>query len=66
MFLSVNTDARTITDITLTEEYEKLHRSLPGRNNTSCAATLKLFHASFLPETVRQELHHHLSQHSLA
>ena len=54
--LSVNTDARTITDITLTEEYEKLHRFFAWEKQHFLRCNLEALHASFLPETVRQEL----------
>ncbi len=54
--LSVNTDTRTITDITLTEEYEKLHRFFAWEKQHFLLCNLEALRASFLPENVRQEL----------
>lgn len=54
--LSVNTDARTITDITLTEEYEKLHRFFAWEKQRFLRCNLAALCAAFLPETVRQQL----------
>jgi adenosine deaminase len=54
--LSVNTDTRTITDITLTEEYEKLHRFFAWDKHHFLRCNLEALRASFLPETVRREL----------
>ena len=54
--LSVNTDARTITNITLTEEYEKLHRFFGWDKQHFLHCNLEALRAAFLPENVRQEL----------
>ena len=54
--LSVNTDARTITDITLTREYEKLHRFFAWDKHHFLRCNLEAIRAAFLPETARQEL----------
>ena len=54
--LSVNTDTRTITDITLTEEYEKLHRFFNWDKQHFLRCNLEALRAAFLPENVRQEL----------
>lgn len=54
--LSVNTDARTITDITLTEEYEKLHQFFGWDKQHFLRCNMQALRAAFLPEPVRQEL----------
>jgi adenosine deaminase len=54
--VSVNTDARTITDITLTQEYEKLHRFFAWDTHHFLRCNLEAIRASFLPETTRQLL----------
>ena len=54
--LSVNTDARTITDITLTEEYEKLHQFFAWDKQHFLRCNLEALRASFLPETAKQQL----------
>ncbi len=54
--LSVNTDARTITDITLGEEYEKLHRFFAWDTQHFLHCNLEALRASFLPEPIRQRL----------
>jgi adenosine deaminase len=54
--VSVNTDARTITDITLTREYEKLHRFFAWDKHHFLRCNLEAIRAAFLPETARQRL----------
>ncbi|MFL5706074.1 MAG: adenosine deaminase [Ktedonobacteraceae bacterium] len=54
--LSVNTDARTITDITLSEEYAKLHQCFAWDTSHFLRCNLEALHASFLPESTRQQL----------
>jgi adenosine deaminase len=54
--LSVNTDARTITDITLSKEYEKLHRFFAWDTQHFLRCNLEAIRASFLPEPTRQRL----------
>lgn len=54
--VSVNTDARTITDITLSEEYEKLHRFFAWDTQHFLRCNLEAIRASFLPESTRQRL----------
>lgn len=60
--LSVNTDARTITNITLTEEYEKLHRVFGWDKSQFLRCNLNAIHASFLPEAVKQRLESQLRE----
>ena len=52
----VNTDARTITDITLTQEYEKLHQFFAWDTHHFLRCNLEAIRASFLPELTRQRL----------
>jgi len=52
----VNTDARAITDITLTEEYEKLHQFFAWDKQHFLRCNLEALRASFLPEATRQQL----------
>jgi adenosine deaminase len=54
--VSVNTDARTITNITLTQEYEKLHRFFAWDTQHFLRCNLEAIRAAFLPETARQQL----------
>jgi adenosine deaminase len=54
--VSVNTDARTITDITLTQEYEKLHQFFAWDAQHFLRCNLEAIRAAFLPETTRQQL----------
>ncbi len=54
--LSVNTDTRTITDITLTQEYEKLHQFFGWEKHHFLHCNLEAIRASFLPESRKQEL----------
>jgi adenosine deaminase len=54
--LSVNTDTRTITDITLTHEYEKLHQFFGWEKHHFLHCNLEAIRASFLPESRKQEL----------
>ena len=54
--LSVNTDARTITDITLTEEYEKLYEFFTWDKQHFLRCNLEAIRASFLPEATRKQL----------
>jgi adenosine deaminase len=52
----VNTDARTITDITLTQEYEKLHQYFAWDTHHFLRSNLEAIRAAFLPEPARQRL----------
>lgn len=54
--LSVNTDTRTITSITLSEEYEKLHRFFDWEKEHFLYCNLEAIRASFLSESRKQEL----------
>ena len=60
--LSVNTDARTITNITLTEEYEKLHRVFGWDKSQFLRCNLDAIRAAFLPQAVKQRLESQLRE----
>ncbi len=60
--LGVNTDARTITNITLTQEYEQLHRFFGWDAEHFLKCNLYALHASFLPEAVKQGLERRLRE----
>jgi adenosine deaminase len=53
---SVNTDCRTVTDITLVEEYEKLRQYFAWDKQQFLYCNLEAIRASFLPETVKLRL----------
>ena len=60
--LGVNTDARTITNITLTREYEQLHRLFDWDAEHFLNCNLHALHASFLPEAARQHVEQRLRE----
>ncbi len=60
--LSVNTDTRTITNITLAQEYEQLHQVFRWDREHFLQCNLKAIHSSFLPEVVKQRLEHQLRE----
>ena len=54
--VGVNTDTRTIANVTLTQEYEKLHAVFGWDKYDFLRCNLYAIHASFLPEEVKQRL----------
>jgi adenosine deaminase len=54
--VSVNTDARTMTDITLTQEYEKLHQTFGWGKEHLLQCNLNALDAAFIPGETRQRL----------
>ncbi len=60
--LSVNTDARTITDITLAQEYEKLHQVFAWDREHFLQCNLNAMRSSFLPEAVKKRLENRLRE----
>jgi adenosine deaminase len=52
----VNTDTRTISDITLNEEYEKLHRVFGWEKEDFLKCNLNALRAAFIPQETREEL----------
>jgi adenosine deaminase len=60
--LSVNTDARTITDITLAQEYEKLHQVFAWDREHFLQCNLNAMRSSFLPEAAKKRLENRLRE----
>jgi len=54
--LSINTDTRTMTNITLTQEYEKLHRTFGWDKEQFLQCNANALRAAFIPEQSRTEL----------
>jgi adenosine deaminase len=60
--VGVNTDARTITDITLTDEYEKLHRTFGWTKEHFLRCNRNALGASFVPDELKERLLERLTQ----
>ncbi len=60
--ISVNTDTRTIANVTLIQEYEKLHAAFGWNKHHFLHCNLYAIHASFLPEEVKQQLERRLRE----
>lgn len=58
--LSVNTDARTITNVTLSDEYERLHRTFGWEEEDFLTCSLNAIQASFADESVKHEVYDQL------
>lgn len=54
--LSVNTDGRTLTNTSLAQEYEQLHRYFAWDKHHFLHCNLEALRASFLPESIKQRL----------
>jgi len=54
--IGVNTDTRTMTNITLTQEYEKLHRTFGWGKEQFLQCNLHALRAAFISEPVKQRL----------
>lgn len=54
--IGVNTDTRTIANVTLTQEYAKLHATFGWDQLHFLTCNLHAIHASFLPEDMQQHL----------
>lgn len=54
--LSVNTDARTITNVTLSDEYERLHRTFGWDEDDFLTCNLNAIHASFAEASVKLDV----------
>lgn len=59
--LSVNTDSRTMTNVTLTQEYERLHQVFGWEKEHFFRCNLHALHAAFVPEETKQRLEQRLS-----
>jgi len=62
--VGVNTDTRTITNVTLTEEYEKLSRVFGWEEEDFLLCNLNAAEAAFLPESEQQILKERLCERS--
>ena len=56
LLISVNTDTRAMTNITLNQEYEKLHRTFGWGKEQFLLYNLQELKAAFIPEPVKQRL----------
>ncbi len=54
--VSINTDARTITDITLEEEYENLRKAFGWKDHDFTRCNLNALEASFIPDDLKRTL----------
>lgn len=60
--ISVNSDDRTLCNINLTKEYEKLHANFGWDETHFLQCNLNAIHAAFLPEAVKQRLENKLQE----
>jgi adenosine deaminase len=60
--LSVNTDGRTLCNITLVQEYEKLHHVFGWDKTHFLQCNLYAIRAAFLPEAVKERLENQLRE----
>ena len=60
--VSISTDARTITDITLEEEYEKIRREFGWTDQDFERCNLMGLEAAFIPEEIKKQLARQLSK----
>jgi adenosine deaminase len=54
--LNINTDSRTMTNITLNQEYENLHRTFGWDKEQFLQSNLHALKAAFISEPVKQQL----------
>jgi adenosine deaminase len=54
--VGVNSDSRTLTNHTLTQEYEKLHQAFGWNERHFLQCNLNALDAAFIPDQVRQGL----------
>jgi adenosine deaminase len=54
--VSMNTDTRTIANVTLTQEYQRLHQTFGWDKHHFLQCNLNAINAAFLPEDVKQRL----------
>jgi adenosine deaminase len=60
--LGINTDTRTITDVTLATEYERLHDTFGWGQNEFLAVNLNAIRAAFVEPSVKQALEQRLQE----
>jgi len=58
--VSVNTDSRTMTNVTLTQEYERLHQVFGWEKEHFFRCNLNALRAAFLPDETKQRLEQRL------
>jgi adenosine deaminase len=58
--VGVNTDARTLVNTTLTQEYERLHQVFGWGKEHFLQCNLNALHAAFLPDSAKQRLERRL------
>jgi adenosine deaminase len=58
--VGVNTDARTIVNTTLTQEYERLHQVFGWGQEHFLLCNLNALRAAFLPDSIKQRLERRL------
>ena len=54
--LGINTDSRTITNLSLTQEYERLHTTFGWDKQQFLDCNLNALQASFLPDMLKQQI----------
>jgi adenosine deaminase len=62
MSLGISTDSRTVTDLSLTTEYERLHEAFGWGVEHFLAVNLNAVHAAFVPPAVRRDLEERLRE----
>ena len=58
--VGINTDTRTVSNVTLVEEYQKLHQYFGWGMDHFLKCNLNALEAAFLPEEKKEELKDHL------
>ncbi|MCI0690691.1 hypothetical protein L0337_01645 [candidate division KSB1 bacterium] len=56
----MNTDARTLVNTTLTQEYERLHQAFGWGKEHFLRCNLNALHVAFLPASIKQQLERQL------
>jgi len=62
--LGISTDSRTLTPITLNQEYEKLHKFFGWEQNDFQQCNLNALEAAFIPESLKADLRSRLTNRS--
>ena len=60
--LGISTDTRTVTDVTLTQEYERLHDTFGWGAEEFLAVNLNAIRAAFVEPSVKQALEQRLRE----
>ena len=64
--VGVNTDSRTMGNLTLNEEYQRLHRTFGWTALDFLRSNQNALAAAFIPDEVRAQLHHRLTEEHAA